>query len=381
MIYDDSLPEFVPGGAGAHLAIRFAPNGPPPMYAAISDPMAPENRMSSPVRKWELRRPNTGKALVWAVHEEVDSMRDSTSELFQGEELLIPDSIPDELWHAHFRQHDADLNDRKEADFLLQLFKQTCGRWPVIYDRWQMHPVYGLRGKSVEALKSKFNKIAMKLLEIDLLQRKRPASAMERIQVSQQLKYLPLFSMKYNEKNEYLRRLFLDNAFKRGVSADHEKAVSEIMRVPTMMMKKKSQQSKPPVAPGPHAASTLITTLQSEVTNSEYNRVKAVLKGLGVDRASTAITPKLAKLMATVEKEAATLLMMRDSLQRKKQELEILRTSGGNGAGAMRMRGAAATPPPAITVSPNAPNSAPPQTIQPSTTPAAITISQQKRKR
>ena len=40
---------------------------------------------------------------------------------------------------------------------------------------------------------------------------------------------------------------------------------------------------------------------------------------------------KLSKLFAVIERETYSLIMLRDSLQRKKQELEILRTSGVNG--------------------------------------------------
>ena len=372
MIFDDSLPEFIPGTSGSNLPVKFAPPGLPPMYPVLSDPTAPSNRMEEPVRKWRLSKGANSGASSWSNRED-EPMHEQLN-IFQGEESLIPDTIAEELWQSHFRQHDAELNDRKETEYLMQLYKQSSGRWPVIYDRWQMHPVYGLRGKSIESLKSKFNKVAMKLIETDVLLRKRPSTTMERFQVTQHLKFLPIFAMKYNEKNEYLRRLFLENAFKRPASPDQDRWVNEIMRIPTLSVKKKGQQAKPPVIPGPHLASSLNASVQSEISSSEYTRVKAVLRGLGIDKTALANTPAVAKLMAVVEKEAAALLMMRDSLQRKKQELEILRTSGGNGVGGMRMR-----PPPSSTSAPTSSASTPAPGMH--MQPQSISISQQKRKR
>lgn len=299
-------------------------------------------------------------------------MQDSAPSIhvFQGEEDIVPDSIPDSLWQSHFRQHDAELNDRKETEYLLQLYKRTSGRWPVIYDRWQTHPVYGLRGKSLESLKSKFNKVVMKLFEIDILRQKRPATTVERIQISQQLKYLPIFSMKYNEKNEFLRRLFLENSFKRNAQ-EFEKYIGEILKVPSMSMKKKTQQIRAGSVPGPVLASSLVPSTEADFTSSEFSRVKSVLASLGIDRSAAMSTPKLAKLFASVEKEAGTLLMMRDSLQRKKQELEILRSNGGSGGLGMRAR---------ATGSPSPVQSNNQQVNQPHAF-QSISVTQQKRKR
>lgn len=369
MIYDDSLSEFVPGGSGSRLTTKFAPPGLPSMSTVLADPISSPGKMKGHVRRWRRTRIPNAMTTVWSATDADVEMGGGIS-IFQGEESLVPESIPDDLWQTHFRQHDAELNDRKETEYLLQLYKQTSGRWPVIYDRWQMHPVYGLRGKSVESLKSKFNKVAIRLIEIDLLQRKRPATTIERIQFSQQLKYLPIFAMKFNEKNEFLRRLFLENSFKRPSTSDQDKMMNEIMRIPSLAMKKR-QQGKPPVTPGPHLASSLIQTVHNDISNSEYNRVKAALKGLGADKSNLTMTPKVARLVAVVEREAAALLMMRDSLQRKRQELEILRTSGGNASSGVRMRQSGPAPvPPAPAVPVNL--AAPPQ---------SITISQQKRKR
>jgi hypothetical protein len=234
-----------------------------------------------------------------------------------------------------------------------------------------------LRGKSLESLKSKFNKVVSRLLEIDFMQRRKPTSNNERTLISQQLKFLPLFSVKFNEKNEFLRRSFLLNAFRKGSTSDVEKLCNDLNRVAISNMKKKFPQQKPPLTPGPHASSSLVLNIQTEVTASEYLRVKGLLKSVGVDRNYVALTPRTAKLLAIVEKEVATLLMMRDSLQRKKQELEILRSTGSN-QGNMRMRANMPTP----AAGPSVGNSITPS-LQ--TTPAnltqAIPLSQQKRKR
>jgi hypothetical protein len=332
-MFDESLDAFIPSSSTAKVSYQFSEGGLPPMVTVISDPVGPKNWMEGRVRPWKQVNFSRDFSLAWRRADHDNSMQDTTVATFQGEEDLVPDSIPDGLWQSHFRQHDAELNDRRETEYLLQLYKRTCGRWPVIYDRWQMHPVYGLRGKSLESLKSKFNKVAMKLFEIDLLQQKQPASTVERIQICQQLKYLPLFAVKYNEKNEFLRRLFMENALKKNPH-EFEKQINEILRIPTISMKKKSAyHSRIVSVPGPQLASSLVpVSVQGELSASEYSRVKAVLLSLGIDRSRATATPKLAKLFATVEKEVATLLMMRDSLQRKKQELEILRTNGGVGA-------------------------------------------------
>ncbi len=163
--------------------------------------------------------------------------------------------------------------------------------------------------------------------------------------------------MKYNEKNEYLRRVFLENEFRRESSAEAtaacEKSANEIMRVPNLTMKHKKNMAgggtapaKPSLVPGPQLASSLIQSVHSEVSLAESNRLKAILKNLGIDRTSMQRTPKLSKLFSIVEREAHTLLMMRDSLQRKKQELEILRTSGMNGGVGNGLNNRPRPPPP-----------------------------------
>jgi hypothetical protein len=354
------------------------------MITVISDPLADANRLDRPVRKWKRSqsfRQATGTS-AWAPYDEDEKMEDDKAKVlsgFSGEESLIPETIPDELWQSHFRQHDAELNDRKETEHLLWLYKQCSGRWPVIYDRWQLHPVYGPRGKSLESLKSKFNKVIMKLLEIDIVQKRKPANSMERMQVSQPLKYLPIFCMKYNEKNEYLRRLFLENQFKRQSSPDAtavcDKFMNELMRIPNMTMKHKKNMAKPPIVPGPQLASSQIHSVHSEISLAESNRLKAVIKSLGIDRSIMMCTPKIAKLFSIVEREAHTLLMMRDSLQRKKQELEILRTSGGiNSVGQTRA--------PRIMPAPPAVGSIPPQSTNAvDMMMTAAAAQQQKRKR
>ena len=332
MIYDDDVPEYLPGGSGSRYPFKFAPPGLPSMYPNICDPMTVTNKLSRPVRSWKRVGgvPCDGESSGW-VPVNSDEHMVNISPNYQGEEGLLPDSIPDELWQTHFRQHDAELNDRKETEYLLSLYKECCGRWPVIYDRWQMHSVYGLRGKSIESLKSKFNKVVMKLMEIDVLQqRKAPLSNVDRIEVSQSLRCLPLFSIKYNEKNEYLRRLFVENLHKRTVADPmQEKALSELLRIPNLTMKKR--RSPPIAAPGTVVASSTIPNVQTEVSSAEANRIKAMLKALGIERENLAKTPKIGKLMATIEKQAHILIMMRDSLQRKKQELEILKATGANG--------------------------------------------------
>ena len=341
-MFDESLEEFIPANIGRNSLSIVSERGLPSMVTVISDPIIPSNHMEGRVRSWMRNRFHGETCSTWQRYDADGAMSNSSINVFHGEEDLIPDSIPDALWQSHFRQHDAELNDRRETEFLLFLYKQSSGRWPVIYDRWQMHPVYGLRGKSVESLKSKFNKVLMKLFEIDLLQQKRPATTVERIQISQQLKYLPIFAVKYNEKNEFLRRLFLENSFKRAPQ-DMDKLVNEMLRIPTMNMKKKTNLGKLPSVPGPMLASSFVPVVQTDLSASEYTRVKAVLTSLGIDRAEAVRTPRLATLFAAIEKEAATLLMMRDSLQRKKQELEILRSSGGVGALGVRTRPLAPT--------------------------------------
>lgn len=322
MWYDDNVAEFVPGGSCSAFSHKLVSPGLPSMYPVVSDPLTAENKLDRPVKRWKLTKVGGDSRIASSWVAEGDS---EMAESFYGEECLLPDSIPDELWQTHFRQHDAELSDRKETEYLLSLYKECSGRWPVIYDRWQMHAVYGLRGKSVESLKSKFNKVVMKLLEIDLLTKKKPASNLERMQMmSQSLRYLPIFSIKYNEKNEYLRRLFLEN--KR---QPDERALAEILRVPNMSIKKKPAP-RAMAAPGTVLASASIPNLLNEISASDSNRIKLILSALGIKRDTLTKTPKISKLLAIVEKETHTLIMMRDSLQRKKQELEILKTTGAS---------------------------------------------------
>jgi hypothetical protein len=382
MIFDSSLPEFLPGSS-SNFKPRFSPDGLVSMSTVISDPTHSIQRTSSPIRKWTRVRKNGVATASWVSHDEDINMAEPSSSFFLGEEVLIPDDLPESVWQVHFRNSETELTDRKETEFLLQLYKQTSGRWPVIYDRWQMHPVYGPRGKSLESLKARFARVILKLIEADLLQRRKPSTSMERLQVSQQIKYQPIHFARFNEKHEYLRRLFLQNAFKRTGTNEVDKLFGELMRVPSLNLKKRLPQSKPPLTSGPHASSNLVSVVQSEVSTSEYSRIKAILKAVGIDRTKMTITPKVLRLLAVVEKEAATLLMMRDSLQRKKQELELLRTSTGSAHANVRSRysGAPAT------------NNIPPGnstgTVNSSSTPAltpgsvigASNLGQQKRKR
>ena len=362
MIYDPAVSEFVAGGVGSRLPNRFAPPGLPSMTTVLSDPLSSINKIQRPVQKWKRSRviDSQNSASVWKRENEDELMSDDKDKalmILNGEDALIPETIPDDIWQNHFRQHDADLSDRKETEFLLLLYRQCSGRWPVIYDRWQSHSVFGPRGKSMESLKSKFNKVMVKLLEVDSLKRKNASTAADRMQATQSLRWLPIFAMKYNEKNEYLRRVFLENEFRRESSAEAtaacEKSVNEIMRVPNLTMKHKKNMAgggtapgKPSLVPGPQLASSLIQSVHSEVSLAESNRLKAILKNLGIDRTSMQRTPKLSKLFSIVEREAHTLLMMRDSLQRKKQELEILRTSGMNGGVGNGLNNRPRPPPP-----------------------------------
>ena len=383
MNFDNTLPEFHPGGK-SNLPVKFAPGGLPSMYPVISDPFSDQARMHGRVRKWFKRPVGAVIAARWSCGDDDDQMDEGQgAQVFQGEEILLPDVLPESLWQSHFRQNDMELSDRKEAEFLLQLYKQSSGRWPVIFDRWQAHPVYGLRGKSLESLKARFSRILMKLMEIALLQRKKPSTGMERLQLSQQLKYFPPFSSRYNEKNEYLRRIFLQNAFKRSQSSEIDKLFNELMRVPNLTLKKRAPQPKQPLTPGPHAASSLVSNIQSEVSVSEFARVKAILKNVGLDRTTLPHTPSVAKLMAIVEKEAATLLMMRDALQRKKQELELLRTTGGNSSGLRHRAQIVANQPVGPPVSaPQTAGTTPVPSVAPmGTSASAASLIQQKRKR
>ena len=360
MIYDPAVSEFVAGGVGSRLPNRFAPPGLPSMSTVLADPLSSVNRTQGPVQKWKRSRmfDMANSAFMWKREDDDQEMSDDKEKallVFNGEEAVIPETIPDDIWQNHFRQHDADLSDRKETEFLLSLYRQCSGRWPVIYDRWQSHPVFGPRGKSMESLKSKFNKVVVKLLEIDAVKRRKAITASERMQATQSLRWLPIFAMKYNEKNEYLRRVFLENEFRRESSTDAtaacEKCVNEIMRVPNLTMKHKKTMGgggpgKPSLIPGPQLSSTMIQSVHSEISLAESNRLKAILKSLGLDRSSMQRTPKLSKLFSIVEREAHTLLMMRDSLQRKKQELEILRTSGMNGGVGNGLNNRPRPPPP-----------------------------------
>ena len=384
MIYDATVSEFVAGGVGSRVPTRVAPPGLPSMSTVLSDPLSRINRLQQPVHRWKRSRMLNLDycASTWARedHDEImDGVNNGVLRVFSGEESLIPDSIPEDIWQAHFRQHDADLSDRKETEFLLSLYKQCSGRWPVVYDRWQSHPVFGPRGKSIESLKSKFNKVMLKLLEVDALKRNKATTATERIQATQSLRWLPIFAMKYNEKNEYLRRVFLENEFRRESSPEAisacEKYVNELMRVPNLTMKHKKAMTggpgKPALIPGPQLASSLIQSVHSEISLAESNRLKAILKSLGVDRASMQRTPKLSKLFSIVEREAHSLLMMRDSLQRKKQELEILRTSGMNGGVGNGLNNRPRPPP----------SGPPSQNVNEVLMAAASAAAQQKRKR
>ena len=380
MIYDDSLDDFTVGGSWSRLPVKFAPHGPPPMVPVVLELPASDSSGSRGSRSWRLERIPNDIAPRWIPQAQDAPMEEASSIVFHGEESLLPEAIPDSIWQDHFRHQDSELADRKETEFLLQLYIQSCGRWPVIYDRWVHHPVYGSRGKSLEALKARFSRVVTKLMEIDLFQRKKPNSNSERLQVSQQLKYLPLFTMKYNEKNEYLRRIFLQNIYKRGSSAELEKLMNELIRIPSLNMKKRLPSLKAPLTPGPHAASNLISNVQGELTASEYLRVKSLLKSVGLDRGRMSLTPKVARLLSIVEKEAATLLIMRDSLQRKKQELEILRSSGG--AGVARLRNPPQSTPPSTTAAVTPVTSSAPLLSAPAaTTSQSLSLSQQKRKR
>jgi hypothetical protein len=339
MLYHDDVGEFVPGDPGTHFPHVMGPPGLVPLTTCVSDSFVPKSGVTS-VRKWKRVRPALGgpTASVWGTDSD-ETMEDVRLTTKCIEELLIPDEIPEDVWQMYFRQGDSELNDKRETEFLLSLYKECSGRWPVIYDRWQSHGIYGPRGKSIESIKAKFNRAVTKLLEVDAISRsKKPSS--DRSGHNRSLKYLPLFSMKYNEKNEYLRRMFLDNEYKRQkvseASANADRYLGDLMRIPNMTVKmKKGQRSGQPsnLPPGPHLMSGLIQSVHSEISLSESNRVKAVVKGLGINRAEMMRTPQLAKLFAIVERETHMLLMMRDSVQRKKQELEIVKTSGTMGIG------------------------------------------------
>ena len=103
MLFDDSLPEFVPGGSCSNMPVKFAPPGLPPMYTVLSDPIASKNRMAESVTGWKLSRVGQGSVSKWSRTEEDERMSDQSS-IFHGEECLVPESIPDDLWQSHFRQ-------------------------------------------------------------------------------------------------------------------------------------------------------------------------------------------------------------------------------------------------------------------------------------
>ena len=339
MFFDPPSSEALAEGI-SNLPVRFSPGGLAPMCAVLSDPVSIQKQMKlCQSGGWARKRQQGRYSFGWSRDDDDEYMGEAPTPAFVGEEGLIPDTIPESVWQDHFRQQDSDLADRKELEFLLQLYKQCAGRWPVIYDRWQGHPVYGMRGKSLESLKGRLNKVVLKLMEIDLLQRRKPSTSMERLQVSQQLKYLPLFAVRFNEKHDYLRRIFLHNSFKRPLVNDIDKLVGELMRLPNLAVKKRGHISRPPTPPGPQAATASVASIQSEISGSEMTRIRAILKCVGVEREGIILTPKITRLMSVVEKEAAILLMMRDSLQRKKQELEILRSGGGNGPNSFRHKG------------------------------------------
>jgi hypothetical protein len=380
MMYDESLDDFIVGGGTSQLPVKFAPQGPPPMIPVLIELPPSDSSVSRGSRSWRLEHVPREIGLKWVPQNQDAPMEEASSTIFHGEESLLPETISDTIWQSHFRHQDTELADRKETEILLKLYLQSCGRWPVIHDRWVSHPVYGSRGRSLEALKSRFSRLVTKLVEIDLFQRKKPSSNSERLQVSQQLKYLPLFTMKYNEKNEYLRRIFLLNSDKRGSSPELDKLMNELTRIPTLNMKKRLPSLKAPLTPGPHAASSLMANVQAELSASEYLRVKSLLKSVGLDRAGMSITPKIARLLSVVEREAATLLIMRDSLQRKKQELEILRSSGG--AGVTRLRNAPQSTPPSTTAALTPVTVSAPLLSAPAAQASqSLSLSQQKRKR
>ncbi len=353
MLYDEHVGEFTAGDPSSQLPNTMSAPGLIPLSTVISDPLAPNVQLKRAARTWKLAQVAncSGGCRVWVSNSD-ESMSDQILPE-ADEESLIPDNIPDEIWQTHFRQGEGELNDKRETEFLLTLYKECSGRWPVIYDRWQSHSVYGPRGKSLESIKTKFSKAVSKLLEVDIFGRRKPSTSMDRLHLSRSLKFLPLFSMKYNEKNEYLRRIFLDNEFRRQkvaeASNNADRYMSDLMRMPSMTMKYKkgSRGGQPSTLPtGPHLTSSLVQSVHSEIGLAESNRVKAVLKSLGVNRNDMMRTPQLAKLFAIVEREAHVLIMMRDSLQRKKQELEIIRTSGLNGLGiSHRPRTASQQPP------------------------------------
>jgi hypothetical protein len=328
MMFDDSLPDLDFGESGGCDSIHLGPPGLPPLVHVVSNPHLMDNKLSAPVRRWEKRAVGFSRSR-WCPVEELGPSESTTAAC---EDDVVPDTIPDDIWQTHFRQTESDLSDKKEAEYILSLFRQCSGRWPVIYDRWLSHPIYGERGRPLESLKSKFFKVNSKLLEIDALQRNQPTNNSERAAVLSSVRLLLPFTLRYNEKNEFLRRAVKELQWKQTAKDldEQQKMLAEITRLPTISIRKKAP--KPTLPVGASLASQSTPSPLADLSQAEGNRVRAVLKALGLDRAKMATTPSLQKRFALIEREAHALIMLRDSLNRKRQELEILRTGGNSGS-------------------------------------------------
>ena len=103
MIYDPAVSEFVAGGVGSRLPNRFAPPGLPSMSTVLADPLSSVNRTQGPVQKWKRSRmfDMANSAFMWKREDDDQEMSDDKEKallVFNGEEAVIPDTIPDDIW-------------------------------------------------------------------------------------------------------------------------------------------------------------------------------------------------------------------------------------------------------------------------------------------
>ena len=209
-----------------------------------------------------------------------------------SEESRFSLHLDSESW-ANLRQD--DWQDRTESELLLSLYRSTGGRWPVIYDRWSSDPVYGTKGRSLESLKSRFEKMANKLIAADV-----PRLA-------------------YNEQYDLQRRNFLENAYGKDPSVieNLSKIARDLFR--SRPRPKPRTELNPPGRVGVGLAGRM-----PELSAGEAEKVRIVAESLGINLAGRARTVRVQKILSSIAKQLHSLVLLKESISAKISELDAL---------------------------------------------------------
>ena len=261
-------------------------------------------------RRWAkqpVKVSNSFDIKVWQAEEVMHNGHDQLERVY-GEEFLVPSFIDIDLWNSCIKPMDHDWNDKTETDLLLSLFRATGGRWPVIFDRWQIDAVYGTRGRTLEILKARFYRITSKLIELDT--------------THSSLQSHPLLINRYNEHYDAQRRLFNEQNFSKDLATldQQAKLVRDLFRS-KVKTKQKAESFKPGVFPGSALAKF------PEIPVQDIDKVRDAAEALGLSLIGDARTLRVQKLLAGITKQLHSLVLMKESISLKTRQLESLRAT------------------------------------------------------